>query len=185
MIRTKRQNFALWQAGAFGNKLRAWRTVEEWRASGFRERVVLRVLLPAGGGPHRYNLEPGEVDQVVEEWVLGGIPLGSIMVNEAAPDTRAILQGEYRNGFVDGRMGYLLYSRLAKHMHIALGLRSEVARGLQADLLLRSAMTPSSYSDWQVLLDRYPDHVLEVSVYSCCLGDTPDRNTLVWEVRCY
>ena len=34
-ILSKSQNYRLWQGGAFGNKLRAWRTVDEWRDSGF------------------------------------------------------------------------------------------------------------------------------------------------------
>jgi hypothetical protein len=54
-----------------------------------------------------------------------------------------------------------------------------------ASLLIREAMTPSSYDDWLMLIDRYPGHVLEVSIYDRCLGDVPGRNALVWEVRRY
>jgi len=46
-------------------------------------------------------------------------------------------------------------------------------------------MTPSSHDDWNELLERYPGHVLEVSIYDRCLGDLPNRNSLVWEVRKY
>jgi hypothetical protein len=63
--------------------------------------------------------------------------------------------------------------------------RSEGIFGLRAAIMLRAAMTPSSYEDWRVLLDQYPGHVLEVSVYDRCIGDTPGRNALVWEVRRY
>jgi len=60
-----------------------------------------------------------------------------------------------------------------------------VAQKLRSDLLLKLAMTPASHEDWNLLLERYPGHVLEVSVYDRCLGDTPGRNALVWEVREY
>jgi hypothetical protein len=70
-------------------------------------------------------------------------------------------------------------------MRDALAEAPETSTGLASDLLLRSVMTPLSYEDWRLLLDRHPGHVLEVSVYEHCLGDTPGRNALVWEVRRY
>ena len=70
-------------------------------------------------------------------------------------------------------------------MREALAEQFEVVVGLQADQMLRREMTPSSYEDWRLLLDKYPGHVLEVSIYGCCLGDIPSRNALVWEVRRY
>ena len=188
-ILTKRENYALWQSGAFGNKLRAWRTVEEWRESGFQGKVVLRTLRAAGGGPSCYNLLPDNVDSVVSAWSHDGIPREHIMVNEAAPDDAAILQGEYRNDFYRTPDGYdwglFHFSRVAAHMHIALACEREDRRGLMASLLIREAMTPASYDDWLMLIERYPGHVLEVSIYDRCLGDVPGRNALVWEVRRY
>ena len=61
----------------------------------------------------------------------------------------------------------------------------ETAQRLRSDLLLKLAMTPASHDDWNLLLGQYPGHVLEVSIYDRCLGDTPGRNALVWEVRRY
>ena len=70
-------------------------------------------------------------------------------------------------------------------MRDALSAAPEVAHRLRSDLLLEAAMTPASHEDWRRLLERHPGHVLEVSVYDRCLGDTPGRNALVWEVRMY
>lgn len=187
-ILNKKQNYRLWQSGAFGNKLRAWRSVDEWRVSGFPRLVVLRTLM-GGGGPCEYNLTPEKVEVVVQSWMALGISPDHIMVNEAAPDYDVALQGEYFNdifnyGDIAG-WGYFLYSREKAQMRDALKAAFGVAHSLRADLLLRLAMTPSSYEDWLVLLDRYPGHVFEVSIYANCLGDTPGRNTLVWEIRRY
>ena len=188
-VLSKPQNYRLWQGGAFGNKLRAWRTVDAWRESGFDRKVVLRTLMEGGGGPCCYNLQPEEVDAVVDTWLALDIPLDKIMVNEAAPDGDVILQGEYLNDIyeIDGEAGwgYFHYSRAKFQMREALRVASEVAQKLRSDLLLKLAMTPASHEDWNLLLERYPGHVLEVSVYDRCLGDTPGRNALVWEVREY
>jgi hypothetical protein len=189
-VLSKLQNYRLWQGGAFGNKLRAWRTVGEWRSSGFDGRVVLRTLMEGGGGPCSYNLPPEQVEPVVDTWLALDIPLDRIMVNEAAPDDDVILQGEYLNDIyavVDGEAGwgYFRYSRARAQMRDALAASPDVAHRLRSDLLLKLAMTPASHDDWNLLLGQYPGHVLEVSVYDRCLGDTPGRNALVWEVRKY
>jgi hypothetical protein len=184
-IYTKHENFRRWRAGDFGNKLRAWRTIEEWRASGFAGKVVLRALLDRPGGPCRYNLHPDEVERTAAYWIAEGLAPAAIMVNEAAPDSAAILQGEYLNDVVGGKTRYFFYSKVAAHMRVALGEQPRHSTGLATEMLLRAAMTPSSYADWCVLLDEYPGHVLEVSVYSHCVGDIPGRNALVWEVRRY
>jgi hypothetical protein len=114
-IRNKRQNYDLWQRGAFGNKLRAWRSVEEWQASGFGGLVVLREM-GRGGGRCLYNVEPDAVFDSLLVWAVEGVPLDRVMVNEAAPDQYAILQGEYDNEL----WGCFYYSRCAKHMRDAL-----------------------------------------------------------------
>ena len=188
-VLSKPQNYRLWQGGAFGNKLRAWRTVDEWRESGFDGMVVLRTLMEGGGGPCRYNLPPEEVDAIVDTWLALGIPLDKIMVNEAAPDGDVILQGEYLNDIYvmdeEAGWGYFKYSRARAQMRDALATAPETAQRLRSDLLLKLAMTPASHDDWNLLLGQYPGHVLEVSIYDRCLGDTPGRNALVWEVRRY
>lgn len=192
-ILTKKQNYALWQSGAFGNKLRAWRTITEWRLAGGHTdlrnvKVALRVLLPdGGGGPCRYNLLPHEVDNLAFLWMNRGVMWENIMVNEMGPDDAILLQGEYLNDIhvLGSQWGYFLHSWICKPMRLALAEKSEIAQGLRSDLILRSAMTPSSYDDWQMLLEQYPGHVFEVSIYDRCLGDIPNRNALVWEVRKY
>ena len=189
-VLNKKENYRLWQSGAFGNKLRAWRTVDEWRESGYDGLVALRTLLSVGGsGPCAYDVSPDQVGRVCDYWRILGVPVASIMVNEMGPRGE-ILQGEYFNGITIGENGDTLwgdffYSTTPKPMRDALRLDGTETYGLRADFLIRNAMTPASYEDWQQLLTDYPDHVLEVSIYDRCLGDLPHRNALVWEVRRY
>jgi hypothetical protein len=142
-----------------------------------------------GGGPCVYDLKPDQVASVIADWSLLGIPTDRIMLNEAMPKNEVVLQGEYLNDIfvMEDRpvWSYLYYSKEPLHMRDALKAVPETAYNLRADLLLRMAMTPSSYEDWLVLLDKYPAHVLEFSVFSHCVGDTPGRNAVVWEVRKY
>lgn len=188
-VLNKKQNYALWQAGAFGNKLRAWRTVEEWQASGYGGQVAVRFLEGVSGFCF-YDVNPCCVAGMVASLKEQGIAASGIMINEMAPRDAIILQGEYLNGVVQDGEGRALpnpffYSRSPLHMRDALRADGQYTYGLRADLMLRDAMTPSSYEDWRVLLDQCPDHVIEVSIYDRCLGDIPGRNALVWEVRRY
>lgn len=184
VVRTKEENFRLWTTGALGNRLRAWRTVEDWRRSDFGGRVSLRYL-GLGGGFCRYDLRPGEVDGVLREWLGAGAELGKVMVNEGAPDEAIVVQGEYLNDVLPGAVEAFAYSRVRTKMRDALAAERIEVPGLAGRFLLRAAMTPSSWADFDALLERYPGHVLEVSVYSRCLGDLRGRNALVWEVRRY
>ena len=185
-VLTKQQNYRLWRSGAFGNKLRSWRYVD-WQPSLFNGSVALRALLRNGGGPCCYDLAPEHVGVYAQVWNEQGIPFECMMVNEMAPSDILLLQGEYLNDIhsFGSCWGYFLHSRIQKPMRIALERHPEIAQGLRADLLIREAMTPSTHDDWQMLLEQYPGHVFEVSIFDRCLGDTPNRNALVWEVRKY
>lgn len=192
-VLAKKQCYRLWQAGEFGNKLRAW-SVDGWRVSGFGGQVKLRTTL-GGGGPCSDDLSPDAVPLVLGLWERRrGVSPNDVVVCEAADARAAVLQGEYLNDvlgeyldgvLVGGSWGHFRHSRERLHMREALAADSRTSTGLVSGLILREAMTPSSWEDWQLLLERYPGHVLEVSVYDRCVGDVPGRNALVWEVRRY
>jgi hypothetical protein len=186
-VLTKRENYEHWQSGSYGNKLRSWRTVKEWRASGFAGKVALRQL-GRGGGGCVYHLDRSTLDAALLNWKLSGVSDEAIMVNEQAPDC-LLIQGEYRNEVlvIDGEThhGLFFHSRAHKQMREALVDGAAMAYDHQADLMLRHLMSPSSYDDWLMLIEQYPDHVLEVSVYDMFVGDQPNRNALVWEIRKY
>jgi len=189
-VLTKAENYRRWTSGRFGNRLRAWRTVDAWnldrRHGGFSGQVSLRYLGLGGGGWCAYDVEAQEVPRVVAEWEEQGADARLIMVNESAPDASILIQGEFLNAvrdhvWVEG----FTYSRKRLKMRQALQLDRQYASGRWARYLLRAEMSPSSWSDFEELLALYPGHVLEVSVYGRPLGDTPGRNALVWEVRKY
>lgn len=182
MILTKKQNFKLWVSGGLGNRLRVWSSLGELEANGFQGLISLRYL-GIGGQWCFYDLPLTEVRAKIALMVSEGADEKLIMLNEGAPDDSIEIQGELWNGM--DRPYWFRFSRAKLKMRDALKVSSETSQGLQSLNLLRSTMTPSSWGDFEVLLEMYPDHVFEVSVYSRCLGDTPGRNALVWEIRRY
>jgi hypothetical protein len=191
----KATSVRLWRSGAFGNKLRSWESVDAWRVDGAPGKVALRSCQGPGGNRCAYNVETvAGAERTVAAWAELGAPTGSIMVCEMAPPELTLVQGEYWNGFYRDNGSDLVYdtfvySRMRATMREAMvngpWTRPSVSHGLLSRLILREAMTPASYEDWQDLCERYPDHLVEVSVYDVCLGDLPHRNALVWEVRRY
>ena len=190
MILTKRRNYELCHGGGYGNRVRQWASIDEWCASGYIAPVAMRVALPGGGGgPSKFNVSPEYVAVVARYWeTYHGIPQECIRLSEMADGLR-ILQGEYLNDVCttegETQHGVFLYTRESGPMPLALKASRATTFGLRADLMIRAAMTPSSYSDWQELLNRYPGHVLEVSIWESCLGDCPGRNAVIWEIRRY
>ena len=57
--------------------------------------------------------------------------------------------------------------------------------GSAARMILRRHLNASSLDDLDVLLAKYPDHVVELSACEECIGTIPHRNAVVWEVRKY
>lgn len=57
--------------------------------------------------------------------------------------------------------------------------------GITARSVLRKHLNANSYDDLTILLDTYPNHVVELSATETCFGTDPGRNAIIWEVRNY
>lgn len=173
--------FALYEAGAFGNKFRTWRNLIEYYASDYMGTVSLRYKGSAGGGLAHYNVSREDVPSFVRAAESKGFDLGLIAVNESAPDSRLLIQGEvFRT-----ELGLsLFWSKQKTKMRTALqkGIQTY---GFQALFLLKQNLTTASYEDLQDLLDCYDGAVIEFSAYDMCIGNLKHRNTVIWEVRNY
>ena len=178
-IITKRQNYELCHAGAYGNRVRQWASIEEWQASGYEGPLAMRVALEHGGGVKAFHVASENVEATALLWG-DFVRRDQIRLSEMA-DGRRILQGQYANDFT----GEFFHTFETGPMPEALAKSHAYSFGLRSKLLMQAHMTSSSYADLEVLLERYPDHVFELSVWASCLGDTPGRNTIIWEVRRY
>ncbi len=182
-VTSKVKNFRLLRDGSFGNKLRTWGSRREVLDSGYSGTVTMRYRGNGGGSFYAYEVPLNKIRSVENEWSKGGLDVSRISFNESAPDDFLVMQGEVMRGL---RGLELFYSTKQMKMRDAMvDGDTKSASGLTAKLLLETHLNPSSLADLEVLLDRFPDHVVEFSTYRFCLGDIPGRNTVIWEVRNY
>lgn len=182
ILATKADMYAQYRRGRFGNRLRTWATLEDYRASGYSLPVVLRYAGAGGGAWCAYNVPPEDVDATVAQWVSEGANPKLITLNESADDSQLILQGEVMRS---PSHYSLRYSTVPKPMRQALAECQHHAEGLTALMLMRSAMDAASWDELQDLLDDFDGAVIEFSVWGHDVGDAPRRNTVFWEVRHY
>ena len=163
--------------GEFGNASPTYQNVVALnnQGSGFRKYHLRNRI---AGGETYYDLD---FFQAISKWSEVREP-GQWYVSEMAPTEKTILQGEVMR--IETGL-YLLFSHVAKPMRDALRESSQSLRGLAAVMLLRGHLCANSLEWLGVLLDRYPDHVIEFSAYSANWGTLPHYNTVFWEVRKY
>jgi hypothetical protein len=182
-ITTKAKMYEHYRAGRFGNTLRTWPDYFAM-ASGadVPARIGLRYSGPAGGGYTAYDMTETEALIKFKEFCDRGADPNKLVWCEAAPDQHLILQGEICQ---DVSTGYALHwSPFKAQMKIALAKDPRNHNGPGALLICKSVMDESSYGTLRELLDDFPDHVVEFSVYKVKLGSLR-RNTVFWEVRKY
>ncbi|MHA2334519.1 MAG: hypothetical protein ACXAEU_21000 [Candidatus Hodarchaeales archaeon] len=179
IIKNKKQMYELMFKGCLGNHLRAWPSAEELEQSvinGFDRQVGIR----CGSGHARFFYP----DQESREAVKIGKRLQSQGYSPIYQETNdaelIVMQGEVAeldHGWV------LEYSTAKAYMRDALALERKMLFGIHARLLIKSAFTTADYDDLIYLFDTYPKAVIEFTTHSNCVGCTPGRNTLIWEVR--
>lgn len=180
-ITTKKQFYKLHQRGAFGNRALAWNTKEDLIKSKWTGQICIRGI----GIPRnltKYNIPQEELENAIETFIEKGVSIEKLRFNQSMPDEALTIQGELKTtiNHID-----LTYSTIKEPMNAALKKEEIHISGLNAIMLLKQNLSPSSYADLQILLEKYPTSVIEFSSYSCPVGDTKGRNTVIWEVRNY
>lgn len=176
-ILSKQQFVREYQKGTFGNRAPTWQSLFEFLASDYNGLVHIRNRV--AGGPTWYDVKAEDVENVCKTLQLD---LNSYYFSGMAPTEKTLIQGEVMQS---DKGLYFYYSRIKKPMRDSLKEGGKEAFGLVARSLLFCAMDPVSWDWLNVLLERYTNHVIEVSVYDCWWGTIPNRNCIVWEVRKY
>jgi len=171
-----------YRLGEFGNHSPTWESFDEFWASRPWPNRLYHLRNRVIGGATYYNVPGYIVGSMFQRAVEEGVNPKDIYVSEMAPTDRTTFQGEVMRG-VWGLE--LTYTHEKLPMRDALKLSTRTARGIIGVCLLRQFMCPNSYDWLQVLLDRYPDHVVEFSCYDTNWGTLPNFNTVFWEVRKY
>lgn len=181
-IGNKRQMYALLAGGAFGNTIRQFFSVSEWRAHPDSRRYPfwgVRTMTP--GGPCRLNCPAGEVEATAAAYAGHAVNV-SCMIDR-------VLAVTLWADVYDAPGGLLVYG--IEHpprggsWRALMPSQGRQWRGAAARLLLRRHLNASSLADMEAVLERWPGHVYEVSACDRCFGTVPGRNGVVWEVRDY
>ena len=177
-IKTKREFYRLWFAGALGNRPHVWADHQALHLALLRgelsyEKPIVIRHTNSVAWPTRYDVPAGEA--------LRTAPHGATF-NEALDESRILIQGEVMRG---ERGLELTYSTTPKKMKVALSVAPMYVVGLSAKIVLDRFLSPSSRDDLEAIWDLFPDAVIEFGVYDKFVGDQPHRNTLIWEVRNY
>jgi hypothetical protein len=175
MLRNKAQYYAAQACGECGNSMRVWTTAQELLSSGYTGLVGVRCV-GRPGLPYLHHLT---VQEAVRQ---AGDLSCEFRFQEASQDEFIIGQGEVMHTW---RGYHLLLSRACAPMRVALAQERRVFDGLSALVALRELFWPSSMADLEDMFLHYPDHVIEFTAYSICVGHLKGRNVCLWEVRSY
>ena len=187
-IQTKEQNIEAFRYGFFGNTLEVWDTVDEFLASG-ADTATVRYKDPRGGGSFCvYLVPPDKIYDVVEDLYKRGAKDEFLWYHDNPPGDGQTIQFEYQHRDATGWITepVMKYTYINKTMRPAMEEECFHIRGHhKCRTLIRKYMTDKSYSAFEDTVNRWPDHVLEVSCFSTMVGAVPGHNALIWEVRDY
>lgn len=175
-ISSKRKFLELYLNDSLGNKFRTWRSLEDFLTSDCQ---LVGVRSYERGGPFKM-VSRAEIERIVKEWP------GEYYLNEGDynAQSNATIQGE----LLVNENGYNLYIGPANVYKMREMFTHNLAKqyyGLRARLTMKHYMNDNSLDEVDLLLERYPNHVIEFTCYSITLGNLPRRNTIIWEVRNY
>jgi len=180
----KREMLKLLLSGELGNHLRTWENILEMAEELDYEGPVTIRCRRVNSGLCQYHVKQNEIDSILSIWLGADEDLTSFdfYFNESAPDEQLIFQGE----FMRLNREYVLFmSEQKAPMREALKIDGFHMLGSKVLPYLKNKMTKESWSDFILLHQMYRTAVIEFSVYSCPVGNRPNRNTLIWEVRNY
>ena len=182
-ITDKRQMYAALAAGTLGNTLPQYFDRDSWYAGADTQRYKqwgIRSMLP--GGPGAMYLSSFGAWRMMRDLTDRDVPFNvSPMIFGATLMANVCI----------GTTG--LYVHYVEHPPEGVSWRelfatpgvSREAHGVAAYNLLSRHLNPNAYDDVTALLELYPDHVVEISATSDCVGLLPHRNYVTWEVRRY
>lgn len=177
-ILNKKQFYKLWLNGALGNKINTWNTYKELIKSGHKKPVGLRSI----NQNNRFCFLYVNICDIKDLIKRNHLNEKDIIYCEHAPDgTNLIMNGELCE-LPDGL--YLNYNTEMVTMRQAIPNFKSI-QGLKCKLYLKEILNPNSYNDLMFLINEYPDHIIELSVYNIDLGFLPNQNMIIWEVRRY
>lgn len=182
-VKTKKDFVRRYLAGEFGNRGPSWPDIDAWLSDAdvqapWAHYKLYHVRNRVAGGTTYYDVPRPNVAPLwhslekPEQWY----------ITEMAPHDRNVLQGELRLT----HNGLELFASTARNVAMREALKTaKNYSGFMANMMLTETMCANSREWLGVLLERYPNHVIEFSTFSVWWGTVPFHNTVFWEVRKY
>ena len=183
-VTSKKQFHRLWHDGTFGNKAGDWRTYGELEESGFKGTVAIRYCGIGHGSLFIKDLKVEQVKAELNKAYSQGWSLNDLYILEqiSPSQVRYLVNMEV----IRTELGLaVFYSRVNDLMRDSLRAGGQQIFGLRAEMLLKYLLTPVDYDELMYLLDRFPDHAIEVSGFDRSVGTMSNHRMIVWEVRKY
>jgi hypothetical protein len=179
-VTSKAQMQRMLQAGDFGNTQRMWSTNDFFllNDSDYDATFALRSFTPGKTFWPWLNADEC-LDKICALTLQGGSR--DYYVQEVACPSHIVLAGEI--GTVGGVL-VLEYSRVQEMMRDALQKERIHVKECAARCMLRVLLDIDDYEDLMLLCDTYPEHVIEFTLFDCCIG-IRQRRLMIWEVRHY
>lgn len=183
-VTNKKQMYRMLTAGEFGNTIEQFFSVEEWLAAGaFRQSDWWGVRTLTPGGPCKLNCRVDDVVCTAIDYTYAGHAVNiSLMIDRAYDVTAWLEVWDSPTGLV---VEGIEYPPKGSSWRELMPTKRRSWSGVQARMILARHLNPNSLEDVNILIDRYKNHVLELSACSRCLGTLPHRNAVMWEVRQY
>jgi hypothetical protein len=191
-VKNKRDMYRRLALGEFGNTIPMYFSLADWERCEIAARHAglwgVRSAVIQGDPRLRLNVPRDEVATYVRRV----FPDGGMNISPMV-DPYAVLRGEVHLSDYGEPFGLRLFY-VPPGKEVAPGedpWRGRFKRwgahahGVTAREIIRYYLWPSDWADIEVLLDRYPGHVVEFSACDRAVGLVPGRNTCVWEVRAY
>lgn len=191
-VRNKQDMYALLAVGAFGNTIPQYFSVWDWLSSiemGVHPKRLKQWgvrSLTASDPRAKLNVPQEEVKWYVEKHFPNGGYNISPMVWQVGT---SLFEGDVydcpaRGLIVSGTIATtdkpIVPGSWRTHMKTP-----RLWEGMAAREFLRQYLNGNSYDDLMILVEKYPEHVYEMTVLDVCYGTVPWRNAILWEVRKY
>jgi hypothetical protein len=183
-VKTKADFVRRYAAGEFGNASPTWDCLEDWYKDNVGwnlSKTKFHIRNRIAGGMTWYDVPAYRMPL---DWkaAIAVVEPDNLYISAMAPTELTCLQGEIERTH---RQLALFYSRATLPMRDALRLDGRQVYGLAAAHLIQRYLDQNSQEWLWHLLDSYPGHVVEFSVYDKCWGTVPGYNSVFWEVRQY
>lgn len=183
-ITNKRLMYRLLSQGEFGNTIRQYFSIDEWETCPDAQRIEVwgvRSLIPSG--PCDMYVPRWNVPGLVAVRRYEGVAVNISCMIDAVRDV-TLWADVY-----DSDHGLIVYG--IEHppkggsWRKLMPSQGREYRGVNAHTVLRRHLNECSLADLEVLREKYPGHVYELSACTRPIGTVPNRNAVMWECRLY